>query len=266
LETQSDGYIGVSPSILRKVAIEVTASNGNGTAFLLASSSIGKENPLAQKILLALGVASIGYGACRALWFLFSVLYRMGQLAACAVSRAFFRISLHRAAPAAYAADVTVAAEVEPSNGTKLAERIARVTVDLAQLFPRAHRDGWVMDTARDSVSENGRLKVARLLMHVVKFPVLVMASWLEAMTSTTFTTAGISVDARQMLQDTGDLVVSRLVSAKTLVARLWREWWVALLLAIIAAFAAEVVVHISTYYLHKNGLEWPSEYFFPLH
>lgn len=233
-----------------------------GTVSLLASSSIGEENPVAQKALLTLGVVSIGYGAIRALLFLLSVLYRMGRLMAYAVGRAVFRAMLRRAARAAYAAGVTAATEAKLTDSkVRMSRRIAR---SAALLLPRHHRDTWIKDVAWTTRNDDGRLKVATLLMHVVKFPVVVTTSWLEVLSSTTVTVTGISVNVQQLLQDTGDFVVSGLESAKTLIVRLWREGWIALILAFVMFFVAEPMLHIATYYLHKNGLEWPWEYYFP--
>ncbi|MFB7653746.1 hypothetical protein [Streptomyces sp. NPDC056128] len=206
---------------------------------------------------------SIGYGALSALWFLLSVLYRMGQLLANAVGRTVFRAMLRRAARAAYAAGVTAATEAKTGSKERTSGRIARVA---ALLLPRDHRDTWIKDVAWTTRHDDGRLKVATLLMHVARLPVVVAASWLEVVNSTTVTVTGISINLQRLLQDTGDFVVSGLESTKRLIVRLWREWWVALLLAVVAYFVAEPVVHIATYYLHDNGLKWPWEYYFPLH
>ncbi|MFE9604533.1 hypothetical protein [Streptomyces hokutonensis] len=264
METRSDGRTGVTPATVRQVAGEVILSGGVGTSLFLASSSLGEESPGTQKLLLSLGVVSIGYGTIRTLCFILGVLYRLGRLLAYAVGRTLFRAMLRRAARAAYASGVTAASEAKLSaSKERRGGRIARLA---ALLLPRDHRDTWIKDVAWTTRTEDGRLMVATLLMHIVKFPVVVTTSWLEMLTSATITIAGININMQQLLQDTGDLVVSCLGATKKVVGRLWREWWVALLLAIIAAFTAEVVVHIATYYLHENGLEWPWDYFFPLH
>ncbi|MEU0032005.1 hypothetical protein [Streptomyces sp. NPDC006335] len=264
METRSDGRTGVTPATVRRVAVEAILSGVVGTSLFLASSSLGEENLGAQKILLSLGVVSIGYGVIRTLYFILSVLYRMGRLLAYAVGRALFRAMLRRAARAAYASGVTAASEAKLSvSEERQGGRTARIA---ALLLPQHHRGTWIKDVAWTTRTDDGRLMVATLLMHVVKFPVVVASSWLEVMNSTSLTIAGLSINAQQLLQDTGDFIVSGLESTKTLVVRLWREWWVALLLAFVAYFVAEPVVHITTYYLHENGLEWPWEYYFPLH
>ncbi|MFF7566589.1 hypothetical protein ACFZB4_42365 [Streptomyces pseudovenezuelae] len=244
------------------MAREVIYSGGAGTSLFLAASSVGEEHPVTQKILLVLGVGSIGYGTFRALWFTLSVVYRMSRLLAYAVGRTLFRAMLRRAARAAYAAGVTAATEAALPKE----ERFGRTARTAALLLPSGHRLGWIKDTAWTTRTQDGRLKVATLFTHIVKFPVVAVGSWLEVMKSTILTVTGLSINGKQLLQDTRTFLSSGMTSARKLVLRLWREWWTALFLAFVAYFVAEPVVHLLTYYLHENGLEWPWEYYFPLH
>ncbi|MCX4906390.1 hypothetical protein [Streptomyces sp. NBC_00878] len=221
---------------------DVVIYGGLGMAVLAGGNLLAGNNDPGRLVLLctSVGIGLVGYSVVRALWLVLGVMFFLAR----------------------YTARTTMRYAVV---GKSLAG--GPVSKVAARLLPRSYRDGWLHDVRESTYysGEYGFMAVATLLGNVVAYPWVVMRAWLETM-GLISPVPGQRPDVRQCAKKSTDAAAHRLRILEGTVTQVWHEMKIAVILALLAAFAIEPVWHLSSYVLHHFGLVWPWEFYFPLH
>ncbi|MFE7070452.1 hypothetical protein ACFU96_10235 [Streptomyces sp. NPDC057620] len=207
-------------------------------------------------VLASFGLISSGYSALRTMWYVVAVVSRGSR------SKAAAKKGVH-------SSTVPLPAPVASSMAAHDIVVGGRFVRFVALLFPRGHhRKSWVKDVAATTATAyepRRRVRLVRIIAHAAFYPVNVIRAWVEIAGVTRPTVFGLRMDSRKFVRAIGEGALKGLVRLRAFASRIWREWYMAIVFAVLSALLMEPVMYMLTYLLHHNGYELLWEKYFPL-